>query len=374
MKSNLKWYEIQNVRDLITPALLLYPKRVRQNAEKMIAMAGGTARLRPHIKTHKMAEIIDMQMQMGINKFKCATITEAELLAKSGAKDVLLAMQPAGIQIRRLFQLMETYPETSFSTLVDNSDSVEQIKKEGSLRGVSMHLWLDLNNGMNRTGIIPGTKAVNLYKSMADDPEVILLGMHIYDGHIRSFDPELRKQDCDRDFQAVSELKKALEKEGYTVTGIITGGSPTFPVHAQRKHTELSPGTVLLWDAGYASKFADLRFDHAAVLASRIVSKPAENLLCFDLGHKAVASEMPLPRVQFLGEQDFEQVSQSEEHLVVKCPDNKIYDIGEVFYAIPIHICPTVSKYPKALTVEQHKITGSWKVAARDHVMTDNDH
>lgn len=374
MKSNLKWYEIKNVRDLITPALLLYPKRVKQNAEKMIAMAGGTARLRPHIKTHKMAEIIDMQMQMGIKKFKCATITEAELLAKSGAKDVLLAMQPAGIQIKRLFQLIETYPETTFSTLVDNAKSVEDIKKEGSLRGVSMHLWLDLNNGMNRTGIIPGTKAVNLYKSMADDPEVILRGMHIYDGHIRTSDPELRKQDCDRDFKVVSELKKALEKDGYTVTDIITGGSPTFPVHAQRKYTELSPGTVLLWDAGYASKFDDLRFDHAAVLATRIVSKPAENLICFDLGHKSVASEMPLPRVQFLGEHDFEQVSQSEEHLVVKCTDNERYDIGEVFYAIPVHICPTVSKYPKALTVEQNKITGSWKVAARDHVMTDNDH
>ena len=374
MASDHQWYELKNTQDLITPALLLYPERVRQNALKMIDMAGGTERLRPHVKTHKMAEIIDMQMQMGIQKFKCATIPEAELLARCGAKDVLLAMQPVGIQIRRLFQLVETYPETSFSTLVDNTDSVAQIKKEVRSRGVAMHLWLDLNNGMNRTGIIPGAKAVNLYKSLANDPEVILRGMPLYDGHIRTSDPDLRKQDCDRDFKAVSEMQKALENDGCTVTDIITGGSPTFPVHAQRKHTELSPGTVLLWDAGYASKFADLRFDHAAVLASRIVSKPAENLLCFDLGHKAVASEMPLPRVHFLGDYDFEQISQSEEHLVVRCPNNEIYDIGQVFYAIPVHICPTVSKYPRVLTVAQHKITGSWKVAARDHVMTHSDH
>ena len=373
MLSTPKWYELINDRDLVTPALLLYPARVRQNTVNMIAMAGGTERLRPHIKTHKMAEIIEIQMQMGIQKFKCATIPEAELLARCGAKDVLLAMQPVGIQIKRLFHLVETYPETSFSTLVDNTDSVAQIKKEVRSRGVTMDLWLDLNNGMNRTGIIPGAKAVNLYKSLANDPEVILRGMHLYDGHIRTSDPDLRKQDCDRDFKAVSEMQKALENDGCTVTDIITGGSPTFPVHAQRKHNELSPGTVLLWDAGYASKFDDLRFDHAAVLACRIVSKPAEHLLCFDLGHKAVASEMPLPRVRFLGEHDFEQISQSEEHLVVKCPDNALYGIGDICYAVPVHICPTVSKYPKALTVEKNKITGSWAVAARDHVMTNND-
>ena len=226
---------------------------------------------------------------------------------------------------------------------------------------------------MNRTGIIPGKRAANLYRSMADDPEIILRGMHLYDGHIHDSDPALRKQICDKDFKAVSDLQKEIESSGYRISALIAGGTPTFPIHAQRKHTELSPGTVLLWDAGYGEKFKDLTFDFAAVVASRIVSKPADNLLCFDLGHKSVASEMPLPRVRFLGEHDFEQISQSEEHLVVKCPDNALYGIGDICYAVPVHICPTVSKYPKALTVEKNKITGSWAVAARDHVMTNND-
>ncbi len=78
----------------------------------MVEMAGGTEFLRPHIKTHKMAEIVKMQMAQGIQKFKCATIAEAELLALCGAKDILLAMQAVGANRSRFFKLMESYPKS----------------------------------------------------------------------------------------------------------------------------------------------------------------------------------------------------------------------------------------------------------------------
>ena len=87
--------------------------------------------------------------------------------------------------------------------------------------------------------------------------------------------------------------------------------------------------------------------------------------MCFDLGHKAVASEMSLPRVDILGFESSKQMSQSEEHLIVEGLGD--LEIGQAAYGIPIHICPTVSKYEKVLVISKNRIVDSWEVIARDH-------
>lgn len=365
----MKWYEISLTEEVISPSLLIYPDRVEINANKMIHIAGDTSYLRPHIKTHKMAEIIDLQLKLGILKFKCATIAEAELLAISRAQDILLAMQPVSIQIDRLLQLILTYPGSKFSTVVDNLDSMEELSRKANLAGITLDLWLDINNGMNRTGIQPGDKAKTLYKVMTNIPNINPRGLHVYDGHIHTSNPEQRKKDCDKDFNPIITMKKELEQAGILVDTIVAGGTPTFPIHQKRKGLELSPGTPLLWDEAYQSAYPDLDFIPAAVLMTRIISKPLKDHICLDLGHKSVASEMQLPRVKFLGEHNFQHVSQSEEHLVVKCPNSDKYKIGQCLYAIPSHICPTVAKYPKALTVKNNTVTGYWLVAARNQYL-----
>ena len=125
--NNQKWYEINDAENIISPALLVYPDRIKKNIQTMIEIAGGTAFLRPHIKTHKIAEIIEMQLKYGITKFKCATIAEAELLAKCGAHDILLAMQPVGIHINRFFELVSKFPNSEFSTIVDSEKIIQEI-------------------------------------------------------------------------------------------------------------------------------------------------------------------------------------------------------------------------------------------------------
>ena len=82
------WHEVVNVREVASPALLLYPDRIEENIRRMLQIAGGAERLRPHVKTHKLAEVVRMQMAHGITKFKCATIAEAEMTAGCGAHDV----------------------------------------------------------------------------------------------------------------------------------------------------------------------------------------------------------------------------------------------------------------------------------------------
>ncbi|MEM9078495.1 MAG: D-TA family PLP-dependent enzyme [Bacteroidota bacterium] len=368
--SEKDWFYVEGIEEIHTPSLLVFPERVEHNIREMIRIAGSPERLRPHVKTYKMAEVIQMQMAHGINKFKCATIAEAELLASVGVEDILLAMQPVGPNIVRFLEIAAHYPKLNFSCLADNPKSVETIATEVQKRNLPLGIFIDINNGMHRTGIAPGSEALMLFQSIAANPYVMAKGFHVYDGHLRIPDFEERKKACAKALHPVLDMKVKLERQGLEVESIIVGGSPTFPAHAHRSDVVLSPGTVLLWDAGYGSKFPEMNFQHAAVLATRLISKPKFNQFCLDLGHKALASEMAFPRVQFLNTQEFDQLGQSEEHFVVSVKNSEKYEIGDVFYAVPMHICPTVAKYPQVITVEDGKASGTWKVAARDHKIT----
>jgi D-serine deaminase-like pyridoxal phosphate-dependent protein len=363
---NLEWYRLRDTTNVISPSLLVYPKRIEKNIQLMVEMAGGSEFLRPHIKTHKMAEIVHMQMQHGIHKYKCATIAEAELLAQCGAKDILLAMQPVGANMLRFFSLMETYPNSKFSTLVDNPKTLNEFITVSESKKTKVTLWMDIDNGMNRTGVQVGDKAKALYVEMVSSEQINAKGLHTYDGHIRNEDINERKKVCDTAFEPVLALKSHLENNGLGPIEMVAGGSPTFPIHSKRSTVESSPGTTLLWDERYGSSFKEMQFLISAVLITRIISKPGTDLLCFDLGHKSIAPEMPFPRVRIFGLENCEQIGQSEEHLVVHCTASDAYEIGDVFYAIPMHICPTVAKYESVSTVENNIVTGSWKVAARN--------
>src|SRR5271165_4693806 len=108
------WFEVTDVAELPSPSLLVYRHRVEENLRRMVAIAGGTERLRPHIKTHKMRELIELQRGLGVTKFKCATIAEAELAAGAGVRDLLLAYQPVGPAARRVSELVRLFPQARF--------------------------------------------------------------------------------------------------------------------------------------------------------------------------------------------------------------------------------------------------------------------
>ena len=158
------WFTISNAAEIASPALLVYPDRVEENIRRMIRMAGGAERLRPHIKTNKLPEVIRMQMDQGITKFKCATIAEAEMVAACGAPDVLLAYQAVGPNIHRLIQLVRTFPGTGFSALADDEGTIRALSGAAVSAGVTVNLFLDLDCGMHRTGVAPGPGAVELYR------------------------------------------------------------------------------------------------------------------------------------------------------------------------------------------------------------------
>lgn len=382
----MNWYAIENIDQLDTPALVVFPERVRENIRLAVEMAGSPSRLRPHVKTHKSPDAARLMLAAGIAQFKCATIAEAEMLAIAGAPDVLLAYQPIGPKVVRLAELIRKYPGTLFSCLIDRYEAASAMARIFTAAGLNVPVYLDLNLGMDRTGISPGPEALDLHTKVALLEGITVVGLHAYDGHIRDADIEIRTQKCDEAFAAVTDLQTAiaaLSRPGSPGLSVIAGGSPTFPIHARRaaldNHLPLaapamfqcSPGTFVYWDKGYADTCPEQPFSPAALVVTRVISLRGETRLCLDLGHKSIAAENDISRRVFFPQAPgLRPVGQSEEHLVVEAGPGHGFSIGDVFYGIPFHVCPTVALYERAFTAENGRLTGDWKNIARDRTLT----
>ena len=369
--NSIDWYRINNIDEVDSPALVVYAERVKENIRVLLSMIDDVTRLRPHAKTHKTTEAAALMMNAGIYKFKCATIAEAEMLAMVKAPDVLLAYQPVGAKLQRFIALIKKYPGTAFSCLVDHIVAAESIAAAAASNEIIIPVYIDLNVGMNRTGITPGDMAMELYKKCAALKSLRPKGLHAYDGHIHTKDFQQRTEECNDAFKPVEELQKALMEEGFDKPVIIAGGSPTFPIHAKRKETECSPGTFIFWDRGYQQLLEEQLFLPAALVITRIISFPDERKICVDMGHKSIAAENELSRrVWFINAPELTFISQSEEHLVMDAGADHTYKIGDVLYGMPVHICPTCALYERALTVKDNVASGEWKIIARDRKIT----
>lgn len=360
------WYSITNESSVFTPSVLIYPDRIEENIRRMIDIAGSASRLRPHIKTHKIPEIIQLQVSLGITKFKCATLSEVEMAAENGGADILLAYPLAGPAIQHFLKITTQFPDKTFAVTVDSQPAAHLLNQAATQEGKTVRVFVDLDNGMHRTGIAP-EQAEKLISFIQENEGLHFAGLHVYDGHIHEMDFEERKTHTDRDFESVEKLVQTLNKKGIKVEELACGGTPTFPIHAQHKERTLCPGTPILWDAGYTQAIPDLEFLHAAVIAGRVISRPQGNI-CFDLGHKAFSSEMAHPRLEFLDFEPGEVLNHSEEHLVVAPGNADSLEFGQLVYALPKHVCPSMALHEKVYVVNNHQVSGTWDVTARKRI------
>ena len=337
----MSWRDI-DLRDIDTPALLVDKGLVMKNIDAAITYAGGVDHFRPHVKTHKTLEVARLQRASGIYKYKCATIPEAEMLGMAEASDVLIAYQPQGPKIQRVAHLIKAFPATKYSVLIDHIDvatAVEEVMKEHSIK---LDIFIDVDNGHHRTGISP-SKVSALADHIQRMPHLHLRGLHCYDGHIRMSDLPTRITSVNGARQEVLQLHADITSSiGYQLD-LVMGGSPSFSAHKDHPEVEVSPGTWIFWDARYASDYPEQPFAKAAILITRVISRLDRRTYCLDLGHKSVASEMLYPRVEFLDRTDITQIGHSEEHMVIEMQGEEELHIGELLYAYPHHICPTVA-------------------------------
>lgn len=354
-----------------SPALLFDAGAIDRNLDRMLAIAGGDPTLlRPHLKTHKCAEILARQLDRGIRAVKCATLTEAALAASAGVPDVLISYPLVGPNLELFARLLSRWPETRFSALVDSAAGLEAFARTSFPK--PPELFLDLDVGMGRTGIAPGPEALSLVRVLHGGGPLRFAGVHAYDGHIHDADPAIRRAAFETAIALLDDFLSRLDDEGIAVPLVVSGGTPTFALHAERaiastRPWQCSPGTTVLWDAGYGAHYPDLPFEPAAFLLTRVISHPGPDLACLDLGHKAVSAENPIAnRVRFPELAIREFVSQSEEHLVIATESGSRPEIGATLRGIPYHVCPSVALYDEAQILRDGELTGeTWSIPAR---------
>jgi D-serine deaminase-like pyridoxal phosphate-dependent protein len=367
-------YALRDASNVFSPALLFYKELIQHNIREAIRIAGNPTRLRPHAKTHKTREVARLELDASITKHKCATLAEAEMLASCGAPDVLLAYNMVGPNCARLARLIRAYPECRFSVLADHPAAARALSEALTAAGQQVDVLIDLDVGQHRTGIAPGPEAAALYESFAQLPGLRPGGFHVYDGHNHQESLAERQSAVQRLMEPVLELRAALEKKGLPVPRLVVGGTPTFPVFAKMDlpGLECAPGTCFLQDHGYGTHFTDMSgFVPAALLLTRVISKPLPNRLTLDLGYKAVASDPPAgKRCVLLNVPDYQAILQNEEHLVVETPAADRFAPGDAVYALPTHICPTCAMHRQAYVVEDGRVTETWPIVGRDRVLT----
>ncbi len=366
----LDGYLIAGVEEVLTPALAIYPEIVDANIATTIRLLGGDSnRWRPHIKTAKLAFVMRRFVEQGIKNFKCSTTLELATVCETGAADVLVAYPLTGAGARRVRDIAEAFPAIRVSALVE---SKEQIPSWAESR---VGLFIDVNPGMNRTGIEQDhTDEIVELARATESLGQPFRGLHYYDGHLAKYEMAERESMAHRGYDRLMEIIEALNQAGVRVDEVITAGTPAFPCtisYAGFNDAEFihraSPGTVVYGDCTSLAQLPDeFGYRPAAVVVSTVVSRPAPHLITCDAGHKTVSADSGVPTCRALGHPRLSPSRPSEEHLPIEVSQSAdILAIGETLYLVPMHICPTVNNFDHALIINDGKIAGVERVTAR---------
>jgi D-serine deaminase-like pyridoxal phosphate-dependent protein len=359
-------YTLADTGNLISPALIYYLDIIQNNTRRIIEMAGGANRLWPHVKSHKAGEMIRLQIELGITRFKCATVAEAEMTAAAGAGHVILAYPLVGPNIYRYLRLAGAYPDTVFYAVGDDYEQLSVLSAAALEMAVTVKTLIDVDMGMHRTGVSIDDLE-SLYERAALLKGLSLKGLHCYDGHLHDRDFSKRKAAVEEADRKVLNIRESLVRKGLDCGLLVFGGTPTFPCRAGKEGIFLSPGTAFIGDWGYYSNLPDLAFTPGAALFTRVVSHPSKDSFTLDLGYKGIAADPPGIRGIIAGMEDVKPLFQSEEHWVFSIPEGgELPPIGGACYVIPTHICPTSALYPEIMVAREGKITETWQVSARN--------
>lgn len=366
-------YRIRDTSQIISPALVVFRELLDDNLRRMVEIARRPERLRPHCKTHKTRQIIELQLALGIVKHKCATFAEAEMLANSGVRDIFLAYNLVGPNIRRAVEFVKRFPAILFSVTADHPRCIVQLSEAMNSVGQHIDVLLDVDVGQHRTGVPVGADAAALYRQIATAPGLRAGGFHVYDGHQHQLERDDRRRAVLAEFAKVQAFRDELVRSGLPVPRLVSGGTGSFPIYAEIDDPtiELSPGTCVLNDIGYSEHFPDLVFPPAAVMLTRVVSRPAVDRITLDLGYKAVASDPPAgQRVSFPDLPDAVQILQNEEHLVLQTLRAHEFQPGDELLAIPRHVCPTSALHREMFVIADGELVDRWAIASRDRWLT----
>lgn len=365
-------YRMGEIADVLTPALLVYPEIIARNISLVLRLLAGDAnRWRVHIKTAKLGYTLRMFVERGVYHFKCATTLELLVACRSGAADVLFAYPAVGANARRVREISDMFPGVRISALAENEEQI------GQWKGSRVGIFLDINPGMNRTGIdqTQQGRIVSLVRAVAG-AKLEFRGLHYYDGHYGGTAERERNQAAHAGYDRLLGIVEQLQRSGLSVPEIVTAGSPTLPCslsyegfRGQGFVHRVSPGTVVYNDATSLAQLPrEYELQAAVLVLSRVVSRPRPGVVTCDAGHKALSADAGVPTCLVLGHPELTPLAPSEEHLPMSVAGNGAGPhVADALYLLPRHVCPTVNNFDRALLVRDGQVASVEQVSARGH-------
>jgi D-threonine aldolase len=367
-------YGIDDTSHILSPGLVVFRDLVEQNLDEMLRIAGDVRRLRPHCKTHKMREVVQLQLARGITKHKCATLAEAEMLATAGVKDIFWAYNPVGPNVDRVARFVEKYPDVQFKVTADHPGPIAALGEALASVSRTVEVLLDIDCGLARTGIPAGDQARKLYEQIAATKSLVPGGFHLYDGHNHQRDVSERRAAVLAGWEPARKLRDELVAAGLSVPRIVAGGTASFPIFAEIDDPaiELSPGTDHLsrlrlrrhvprpevHPRSAALNASHQPADSPTASRSTWATKPLPRKCPWPIAFVFPTCPTPCPCCRTRSTSSWRR------------PEANRYQPGDVLLAIPKHICPTCNLQQQVTVVSGGRVVDTWRVAARDRVLT----
>jgi|SaaInl4_150m_RNA_FD_contig_41_1588432_length_1620_multi_3_in_0_out_0_1 D-serine deaminase-like pyridoxal phosphate-dependent protein len=344
-------YPIHSPDALPSPCLLVFRDRVESNIKRMeellssISPGFGFTSLWPHVKTHKSLWVTQKLMAAGFTSFKTSP-NEVDMLVEAGVRRMFIAYPLVLKEAFRIARIAKEHPEIEIIVQAARPVHADYLNQAAEKFDIQWRYFIDLDVGMHRTGIEPGT-AFDLYKSIADNNRLMFCGLHAYDGHNVSPDIEKRRETTRASVDLLIPLIAQFKKDNIAVPKLMMGGTPSFLTDHENLSrltldTEviLSPGTWVYFDTMDHAIIPDT-FEPAAMIFAQIMDRPDAATAVLNLGYKRWAIDQgaieafSIPGMKALG--------WSEEHTVVSVPEGASVEIGDYLLIVPRHVCSTVN-------------------------------
>ena len=357
-----------------TPCLVIHEERMHANIANMaLAVQRTAAKLRPHTKTHKLPAMAQLQIQAGADGITVAKISEAEVMASGGIRDIFVAYPIiAYSKLERAARLLKNGVRLIVG--VDSSDGAMRLSEIAVKEKIIFEVRLEIDSGMERTGVAP-SHAIKLAELIHDLPGIRLTGLFTYRGAMLngSATMDLRAAGHEEG-RLMVEVAQAIRDAGIPIEEVSVGSSPTALYAAEIDGiTEVRPGTYIYQDRMQAAYGLCRLEDCAGEIWATVVSRPAPDRIVIDGGSKTFATDVqpgrpPLHLKGFghiIGDDTAQFDRMSEEHGVILVDASSDYQVGDIISIIPNHICSTVNLHNNIYIENAEGELKQVKVAAR---------
>ena len=347
------------IQELDTPALLLNVQALDRNLKKMAAFFHGRpCQLRPHFKNHKCTQLARRQLSAGSALgMTCAKVGEAEVLVAAGFDNLLIANQVVGQ--RKLQRLVAIADRAQVRVAVDAPEHLAAISDAANTAGVNVGILIEVDIGMRRCGVPPGSPALGLVQQIETLPGITFDGIQAYEGHLPYLENrDVRRQQSYESMQLAIDTRQLIEQAGFPVAVISGGSSSTYDATGLIDGVdELQAGTYATMDWVYHGHIPE--FELAMTLATRVISCPRPGVAVLDVGVKGAGHEFGPPRVSDNSEATIANFG-SEEHCVVENVPH--WKIGQVVQLWTSHACTTCNLHREFCVVENDRVIDVWPI------------